>query len=728
MTKHLRVRTRTGWTTKPAPDLPENRLTAGEVDDNFLALEAAASPAFVVTGYGGVPDAAGSQLTAINAAAAAAAAAGGGRVILTPGTWNINGTVTLGNNVTLHLEAGATLFQLAASNSFLVTNADTVNGNTNVWVTGQGKLDGNRANQTTAYSVIGFVKCTDCGVIDVEVMGGKRTGTFPSVSSNGEGVEFIECDNCYMIRVRAHHNDYDGLKTRRCTNSVIANNRCWDNGRSGIQISMHSAGGPWSGTDIDTARSAGTVNYRCYNNRISHSTGTSSAAAPRTSGIYLHPASDGLIYGNHCTGTAQGFGAYGVCEDNIIQNNIFEGYEDCVHFEQSLQADNIVDGNDLIANGANTDYYHDAGARNIFRDNRCRAGSSASGTHVIRITGVDALIEYPVPDNTTVTNTGTGTVIRRHSDASAGTPALQTLTDAASIAWEMQPGSIATVTLEGSRILANPSVIQPGTYTLMVKQDATGSRTLSYGSAFSWPGGTAPTLTTTAGKVDILVFESDGETLFGRSFLNYTEDEAVVIVTGTEEFSGGPGGIPTDWTQRWSTTGVTWTEDAGGFLRAVKTTAGRTALSWNDTDASDDIEVLAKVRSSVFSDASTYPSVVLRGSGAAASESGYVFAIQTGVGVQRIGLFKYVGGVSTEIVSPVIKAMTTNTWYWIRCRANGTGLHMRFWADGDAEPGTWDISETDPSLSSGWAGVFGFSASTVDWDSFSYALSGGTAP
>ena len=39
MTKTLRVRTRTGWTTKPAPDLDENRLTAEEIDDNFLALD-----------------------------------------------------------------------------------------------------------------------------------------------------------------------------------------------------------------------------------------------------------------------------------------------------------------------------------------------------------------------------------------------------------------------------------------------------------------------------------------------------------------------------------------------------------------------------------------------------------------------------------------------------------------------------------------------------------------
>ncbi len=39
MTKTLRVLEREGWETKPAPDLDENRLTAEEIDENFLALE-----------------------------------------------------------------------------------------------------------------------------------------------------------------------------------------------------------------------------------------------------------------------------------------------------------------------------------------------------------------------------------------------------------------------------------------------------------------------------------------------------------------------------------------------------------------------------------------------------------------------------------------------------------------------------------------------------------------
>ena len=92
-----------------------------------------------------------------------------------------------------------------------------------------------------------------------------------------------------------------------------------------------------------------------------------------------------------------------------------------------------------------------------------------------------------------------------------------TLTDAASIVWDLDPRPIATVTLGGNRTLANPSHIRAGgTYYLRVIQDGTGSRTLAYGNAFLWPDGTAPTLSTDADAVDILTFVSfDGTSLYG---------------------------------------------------------------------------------------------------------------------------------------------------------------------------------------------------------------------
>ena len=68
MAKTLRVRTRAGWVTKPAPDLPENRLSAEEVDDNFLEMEDGFEAA--ATAAGTSFDNTASGLTATDAQAA----------------------------------------------------------------------------------------------------------------------------------------------------------------------------------------------------------------------------------------------------------------------------------------------------------------------------------------------------------------------------------------------------------------------------------------------------------------------------------------------------------------------------------------------------------------------------------------------------------------------------------------------------------------------------------
>jgi hypothetical protein len=64
-----------------------------------------------------------------------------------------------------------------------------------------------------------------------------------------------------------------------------------------------------------------------------------------------------------------------------------------------------------------------------------------------------------------------------------------------------------TLTLGGSRTLGAPTnqtVGQGG--VIVITQDATGSRTLAYNAVWKFPGGTAPTLTTTANAVDVLAY------------------------------------------------------------------------------------------------------------------------------------------------------------------------------------------------------------------------------
>jgi len=92
-----------------------------------------------------------------------------------------------------------------------------------------------------------------------------------------------------------------------------------------------------------------------------------------------------------------------------------------------------------------------------------------------------------------------------------------TLSDAANISWDASSNQVCSVTLGGNRTLDNPTnMVDGATYILIVKQDGTGTRTLAYGTAYLWEGGTAPTLTTTLTTgVDILTFISDGTNMYG---------------------------------------------------------------------------------------------------------------------------------------------------------------------------------------------------------------------
>jgi hypothetical protein len=91
---------------------------------------------------------------------------------------------------------------------------------------------------------------------------------------------------------------------------------------------------------------------------------------------------------------------------------------------------------------------------------------------------------------------------------------LVTLTDADSISWDWSQGPIAKVTLGGNRTLAAPTGLngKAGTWSLKIYQDGDGSRTLSFDSAYLFPGGNDPVLSTAAGAHDVLTIVSDGTT------------------------------------------------------------------------------------------------------------------------------------------------------------------------------------------------------------------------
>ena len=96
--------------------------------------------------------------------------------------------------------------------------------------------------------------------------------------------------------------------------------------------------------------------------------------------------------------------------------------------------------------------------------------------------------------------------------AKAAVADIVSLTDGTNISVDFNSGQNFAVQLAGNRTIDNPTNCVPGqTGSIFVIQDGTGSRTLSFGSNYKFPGGTAPTLSTgasAADRIDYITFTS----------------------------------------------------------------------------------------------------------------------------------------------------------------------------------------------------------------------------
>jgi hypothetical protein len=88
-----------------------------------------------------------------------------------------------------------------------------------------------------------------------------------------------------------------------------------------------------------------------------------------------------------------------------------------------------------------------------------------------------------------------------------------TLTDGATITWNVIDSPVAKVTLAGNRTLSAPSGTTPiaGQFiSLLIIQDGTGGRTITWNAVYEFAADTAPTLTATASLGDLFTFRYNG--------------------------------------------------------------------------------------------------------------------------------------------------------------------------------------------------------------------------
>lgn len=91
---------------------------------------------------------------------------------------------------------------------------------------------------------------------------------------------------------------------------------------------------------------------------------------------------------------------------------------------------------------------------------------------------------------------------------------LETISSVTSWTPNWDSGNVQTMELTGATTINNPSNIEVGaTYIIILKQDAEGTHTVSWGSQYKFPAGTAPTITTTANKADVITLVAYSSTV-----------------------------------------------------------------------------------------------------------------------------------------------------------------------------------------------------------------------
>lgn len=91
---------------------------------------------------------------------------------------------------------------------------------------------------------------------------------------------------------------------------------------------------------------------------------------------------------------------------------------------------------------------------------------------------------------------------------------------------DLANGTVQKLTLTGNCTFTFPTATAGKSFMILLTQDGTGSRTVTWPTGSNrvrWPGSTNPTLTTTAGRMDKLVFTADGTQWLGSvGGQNYT--------------------------------------------------------------------------------------------------------------------------------------------------------------------------------------------------------------
>jgi hypothetical protein len=147
-----------------------------------------------------------------------------------------------------------------------------------------------------------------------------------------------------------------------------------------------------------------------------------------------------------------------------------------------------------------------------------KGGSGAATlTGILKGNGTSAFTAVTAPSGAIVGTTDTQTLSAKTLTNPTVTNYVETPFSANSstaITIDLANGTVQIITLTGNATITMPTATSGKSFIMFLKQDATGSRTVTW-STVKWAGGTAPTITSTASRQDILSFFADGTNWYG---------------------------------------------------------------------------------------------------------------------------------------------------------------------------------------------------------------------
>lgn len=130
--------------------------------------------------------------------------------------------------------------------------------------------------------------------------------------------------------------------------------------------------------------------------------------------------------------------------------------------------------------------------------------AGGTGAATFAAAGLTTLTGTETLTNKTLTNPTVTNYVETPFTANSSTAITLALTN----------GTVQIITLTGNATITMPTATSGKSFIMYLKQDATGSRTVTW-STVKWAGGTAPTITSTASRQDILSFFADGTNWYG---------------------------------------------------------------------------------------------------------------------------------------------------------------------------------------------------------------------